>query len=112
MKTTNQSKDGVIYQIEDHFEEVGTVIVDITYSGGEDENGNEILEFEYSSVEADTNPNLTEDQIRICNKILECGYEETYVVHLKAQYENSGILFDVGEWKHVPFSVLYDETAN
>ena len=112
MKTTNQSKDGVIYQIEDHFEGVGTVTVNITYSGGEDENGNEILEFEYSSVEEEYNPNLTKEQIQACNKSLECGLEEEYVLHLKAQYENTGIRFDVGEWKHVPYSVLYEETLN
>ena len=109
MNTTNQSKEGVIYQIEDHFDEVGTVIVDITYSGGEDETGNEILEFESTSIEKDANPNLTEEQIRICNKTLECEREEQYVLHLKAQYENSRIRFDVGEWKHVPYSALYQK---
>ena len=111
MKTINESNDGIIYQIEGDFEEFGNVVVDIAYSGGEDEDGNKILEFEYSVVEEESNPNLTKSQIQECNKILECGREERYVIYLKDHYEVLGIRFDIGEWKHVPYSVLYDKTA-
>ena len=111
MKTFNESNDGIIYQIEGEFEGIGKVIVDITYSGGEDENGNEILEFEYSCVQEDQNLKLSKTQIQQCNKILECGLEESYVIYLREHYKSSGIIFDIGEWKHVPYSTLYDFKA-
>lgn len=101
---------GVIYQFEDTFKGYdGTVIVDITYSGNEDKDGNDILEFEWAAVIDKVNPELNEEQISAFNKELENGREEQYVKFLVALYENTDICFDTGEYKHNPLSILYDE---
>ena len=99
MKTKTISKDDIIYQIEDTFDGIGTVIVDIAYSGNEDENGNEILEFEYAIAEETENTNLTEEQLRIVNKVLECGREEEYVRHLVEYYNRTGVNFDPNHYE-------------
>jgi hypothetical protein len=110
MRNLKVEDTGMVYQISDVIEG-HEVIVDITYSGDSDEDGNEILEFECAVAEEDTNPTLSADELRIVNKILECGLEETYVVALQEHYKTTDIKFDVGEYKHSPISVLYDENA-
>jgi len=101
------TEDGTIYQIVDNI--AGhDVTVDICYSGGE--NGE--LEFVYANAEADSNPNLSEDQLNEINDELECGLEERYVIALMEYYKNTEVKFDAGEYKFNPLSVLYDENAD
>jgi hypothetical protein len=114
MRNLKVEDNEMIYQIADVIEG-HEVIVDITYSGDTDEDGNEILEFECAAAEEETNPTLSKDELRIVNKILECGLEERYVVALQEHYKTTSIKFDVGEYKHSPISILYDtntETEN
>lgn len=87
------------------------VIVSVAYSGGEDADGNDILEFEYAEVLQHENPDLTEAEVAEANAMLEHGAEERVVIFLKEMYAGSGIRFDVGEFKHNPTSVLYDPNA-
>jgi hypothetical protein len=89
MKLGPASKDGVIYQITDDIDGVD-VVIDITYSAGEGENE---LEFEYSQAEAKANPKLDEEELRVVNKILECGMEEKYVKCLVDYYRGTDIVF-------------------
>ena len=99
MKIKEQSKDGIIYQLEMTFEEIGTVFVDITYSGDTDEDGNDVLEFECATAEEEENTHLSEAEIEEANDILECGMEEHIVRFLIWHYkENTSIRFDVGEY--------------
>lgn len=112
MKTITQSKDGTIYQIERDFEDIGPVIIDIAYSGDQDENGNDILEFVYAIVEEESNKNLSSDQINQVNKELECGLEEAVILYLLNEYKKVDAIsytFDIGEWKHNPTSILYSK---
>ena len=103
MKVANIGSRGTIYQIEDSFDgHVGSVLVNITYSGYEDESGNEILEFECATIVDEDNPSLTVEQIDIFNKELDCGREEEYVQILIKMYEVTGIKFDIGEYKYNP----------
>jgi hypothetical protein len=88
MNTKTKSSEGIIYQVVDSIEG-REVVIDITYSAGEAGE----LEFEYAQVEEAQNPNLTEDQIRTCNKVLECGREEDYVRALVSIYKREGIAF-------------------
>jgi hypothetical protein len=88
MNTKTKSSEGIIYQVVDSIEG-HEVIVDITYSAGE--NGE--LEFEYAEINAANNSTLTEDQIRTSNKVLECGLEEDYVRALVSIYKREGIAF-------------------
>ena len=100
------TEDGTIYQITDNI--AGhDVTVDICYSGNDD---NE-LEFEWARAEADSNPDLTEDQLDEVNDELECGLEERYVIALMEHYENTSIKFNTGEYKFNPLSVLYNKNA-
>lgn len=93
-------KSGVIYQFEDSFEgHNGTVIVDISYSSNEDEDGNDILEFEWASIIDEVNPKLTEIQISDFNKELENGREEQYVKFLVCFYEGSDVNFNPNHYK-------------
>lgn len=102
MKTKTISKDEVIYQIEDNFEGISpTVVIDIVYSGNEDEDGNEILEFECAVAESENNPELTKEQLQEVNKILECGQEEKYVRGLTAYYLQTDINFDPNEYRDI-----------
>ena len=99
MKIKAQSKEGVIYQVEMTFEEIGTVFVDITYSGDTDDAGNEILEFCCAAAELEENGHLSEVEIDEANDILECGWEEQIVRFLMKHYkENTSINFNVGEY--------------
>jgi len=98
MKIKEQSKDGIIYQLEMTFEEIGTVFVDITYSGDTDEAGNDVLEFCYAAAEEEENGHLSEAEIEEANDILECGMEERIVRFLIDQYEKTDVRFDVGEY--------------
>lgn len=109
MKIKEQSKEGVIYQIEMTFEEIGTAVIDIEYSGFEDALGNDVLEFCWANVGESSNPELTEAQLDEIDDILECGREEQIVLFLQNVYAESGIRFDAGEWKHNPLSVLYNQ---
>ena len=100
MKIKTKSEDGVIYQIERDFEGIGPVVVDICYSGGEDEEGNDILEFVYASVERTENDNLSLQQRAEANKALECGLEEAVILFLINEYRKEPIewKFDLGEY--------------
>ncbi len=100
MKIKTKSEDGVIYQIEREFEGMGPVTIDICYSGGEDEEGNDILEFVYASVEDTENDNLSLKQRAEANKALECGLEEAVIVFLINEYRKNPIewKFDLGEY--------------
>lgn len=99
MKITEQSKEGVIYQLEMTFEEIGTVFVNICYSGTPDDAGNEILEFCWANAEDEDNGHLSEVELDEANDILECGWEEEIVRFLMTHYkENTNIRFDVGEY--------------
>lgn len=113
MKVKEKSNDtGIFYQFEDTFEGYdGTVIVDIAYSGEEDGDGNDILEFEWAAVIDEANPELTLDQISAFNEEIENGREEEYVQILVEAYKGTDIRFDVGEYKHNPLSTLYDKNA-
>lgn len=107
MKIKEQSKDGVIYQVEMQFEEIGVAVIDIEYSGYEDALGNDVLEFCWANVGESSNPDLTEAQLDEIDDILECGYEERVVVFLQDIYAELGIRFDVGDYKNNPTSILY-----
>ncbi|CAB4160189.1 hypothetical protein UFOVP723_95 [uncultured Caudovirales phage] len=98
MKIKEQSKDGIIYQLEMAFEEIGTALVDITYSGYTDASENSVLEFEWACASETDNTNLSEADIDRVNKILECGQEERIVRFLIDQYEKTDVRFDVGEY--------------
>ena len=93
------SSDGTIYQITDVIEG-SAVVINITYSGGQDENGVDTLEFEYASAEEDSNPTLTAEELSEVNKILECGREESYVIALLGYYKATGINFDPNEYRY------------
>ena len=103
--------ENIIYQVTQDIAEIKNVVIDIAYSGGEDEQGNEVLEFECALVEAEWNMHLSEEEIEEANDLLECGFEEQVIVFLKEAYANTNIRFDVGEIKHNPMSPLYDATA-
>lgn len=110
MRILKIEENGMVYQISDIIEGKD-VIVDITYSGDEDENGKEILEFVYASVDPNSNPLLSEAEIEEMNDHLECGLEEEYVLALDEHYAKTDINFDCGEHKFNPLSVLYDKDA-
>lgn len=110
MRILKIEENGMVYQISDSIEGKD-VIVDITYSGDRDDDGNEILEFVYASVEEDSNPLLSEEEIKEMNDYLECGREETYLLALVEHYAKTSINFDCGEYKYNPTSVLYDKGA-
>ena len=110
MKFLKIEESGMVYQISDIIEGKD-VIVNIAYSGDEDENGKEILEFVYASVDSESNPLLSEEEIEEMNDHLECGLEEDYVLALTKHYEKTNINFDCGEHKYNPLSILYDQNA-
>lgn len=88
MKLGPASEDGTVYQIIDDIDGVD-VVIDITYSAGE----NDELEFECACAEAEANPKLDEEELRVVNKILECGMEEKYVKYLVDYYKDTDIVF-------------------
>ena len=98
MKIKEQSKDVIIYQLEMTFEEIGIVVVDITYSGDTDDAGNDVLEFCCAAAEEEENGHLSEAEIAEANDILECGMEEHIVRFLIDHYEKTDVRFDVGEY--------------
>jgi hypothetical protein len=98
MKIKEQSNDAIIYQLEMAFEEIGIVVVDITYSGDTDDAGNDVLEFCCAAAEEEENTHLSEAEIEEANDILECGMEEHIVRFLIDQYEKTDVRFDVGEY--------------
>jgi hypothetical protein len=100
------SKEEIVYQIADKIEGYDAII-DFAYSGGE---GDE-LEFEWAHADEDANPHLTKEELRIVNKVLECGREEEYVQLLVGLYKDTAIRFDVGEYKYNPLSTLYNVNA-
>ena len=105
-------RTGVIYQFEDSFEGYSKpVVVDISYSGNVDVDGNDVLEFEWANITEEANPDLTPDQIEEFNDALECGREEEYVQLLVGLYKDTAIRFDVGEYKYNPLSTLYNVNA-
>jgi len=103
MKIKTKSPEGIIYQVDRELDGIGTVTIDITYSGDTDENGKEILEFVYASVEEEDNDKLSLKQRAEANKILECGLEESVVLFLINEYRGTAINFDIGEYAHNPF---------
>jgi hypothetical protein len=105
------AEEKIIYQVTKEIEGIGSVVIDIAYSGDTDAEGNDILQFEFATVEPRFNQSLTEDQIEEVMDALECGFEEEIVCELKAAYEGTDIRFDVGEYKYNPLSTLYDPNA-
>jgi hypothetical protein len=90
-------QNGVVYEMEDNFEGVGPAVISITYSAGEFGE----LEFEYATVDAEQNPELTSEQIQTLDKILECGLEETVVSRLIDFYLSSDVLFSPNEYEYL-----------
>ena len=81
---------GLVYEIEDTFEGYDKpVIVDVTYSGGED---NEFV-FASAQIDPEFNPNLSEELIEEFNDILECEREQDYVSELEKFYAGTDIKF-------------------
>jgi hypothetical protein len=105
------TEEKIIYQVTKEIEGIGSVVIDIAYSGDEDAEGNDILQFEFATVEPRFNQALTEDQIEEAMGELECGLEDEIVCELKEAYEGTAIRFDVGEYKFNPHSTLYDPNA-
>ena len=67
-----------------------SVILDVTYSGGENEND---LEYEFVTVSLD---NLySGEQIDEINELLEAGWYEDVINYLQKQYANSNWNFTV-----------------
>jgi uncharacterized protein YkuJ len=89
MKAKYKSESGIVYLIEDYFEEIGEVILDVVYSSGEDDE----LELEWVVAEEGSNPHLTEDQIEEVNSQIEDGRELEYAQFLNSYYEKEGIKF-------------------
>jgi len=89
--------NGVVYEMEHTFLEVGEVTISVTYSGGEFGE----WEFEYSTVDYERNMRLDPEQIRKLNKELECGLEEEVVLRLIAFYETSDVLFSPNEYTYL-----------
>ena len=104
--TKIDSKTGIVFEITDSFVDYAVdgdpqnVKIEINYSGNQDEDGNEILEFEYATVSETGNPHLTIDQIEQINKVLENGKELDYVKSLVKFYELTDIKFDANEYKY------------
>lgn len=97
IRIKHRHEDGRIFQVEMEFEEIGTATVDIAYSGDEDEEGNDILEFCWALAEPESNPDLNEAAIDDVNEDLECGDEERIVRFLIEEYRETGIRFHPGE---------------
>jgi hypothetical protein len=82
----------IIYQVIVPIEN-NSVIIDICYSGDDDE----ILEFEYSEVsEANS---FDKEKTRAVNKILECGIEEEIVNYLAVYYDVMNVNFNPNHYK-------------
>jgi hypothetical protein len=106
MKILQKGDEGTVYQIEEIFTSEdsrwsGPVVIDVVYSGGEDEEGNLILEFEWCSIEAETNPGLTVELIEEFTDSLECGREESIVRSLVNHYKKEGIPFSPNEYEWI-----------
>jgi hypothetical protein len=96
---------GLIYQITDTIEGID-VVIDFCYSGNDEEN---TVDFEYASAESGSNPVLSEEQLEMINKVLECGQEERYVVALANYYALNADFKFVTEYAHNPTSILYQK---
>jgi len=106
MKILQKGDEGTVYQIEAIFTTEdnrwsGPVVVDITYSGGEDEEGRSVLEFEWCSIEPESNPGLTVELIEEFTDSLECGGEERIVRFLVNHYKNEDISFSPNEYEWI-----------
>ena len=108
MELTNiNSKSGIVYEITDSFVDYAVdgnpenVKLNIEYSGTEDGNGNQVLEFEWITISAEANPYLTIDQLGQIEKVLENGREEFYVRALVEFYKLTGIKFDANEYNYI-----------
>jgi hypothetical protein len=111
MEITIKNEDGIVFQVKKQFslpsgkgEYIKEALIDITYSSTEDGT----LEFEWTSPER---VGLTDDEFLEIEGQLDSGLEETVVLFLKEHYEKTKTPFDIGEWKHVPYSVLYEANA-
>lgn len=81
---------GLVYEIEDTFEgHDNPVIVDVTYSGGE----NNKFVFAYAQIDPEFNPTLSEAMIEEFNSIIECEREQDYVSELEKFYAGTDIKF-------------------
>jgi len=85
----------MIWEIADSVDGID-VNIEVSYSGLDG-----VLEFEWATVFAESNPLLTEDQLREVNKTLECGLEETYVAELEKHYANTNIKFSPNHYQSV-----------
>ena len=86
--TENETVYQVVIEVE-----TKPVIVDITYSAGE--NGS--LEFEYSQVSEENG--FSEYRRNELDKILECGMEENIVRYLVTYYDVNNIDFDPNHYQ-------------
>jgi hypothetical protein len=96
MISTYYTVNELILQVKTEIENQ-PVIVDITYSGGTDEKGNEVDEFEYAQVSVDNGFDL--EKTAVLNKVLENGLEEDIVKFLIAEYQNTPINFSPNEYQ-------------
>jgi hypothetical protein len=93
MLRTKIVKDRIIFQVEMRLNEE-LVLVDITYSGGE----NDELEFEYAQVSEENSFDYEKEQT--LNKVLENGAEEYLVKTLMDHYQKEGVInFIPGEYQ-------------
>jgi uncharacterized protein YkvS len=93
MLRTKIVKDGIIFQVEMRLNEE-LVLVDITYSGGE----NDELEFEYAQVSEENSFDYEKEQT--LNKVLENGAVEDLVKTLMDHYQKEGVInFVPGEYQ-------------
>lgn len=93
MLKTKITKDNIVFQVEMQLNEEN-VLVDIEYSGGE----NDELEFSFAQVSEDNS--FDSEKERVLNKVLECGREEDLVKDLIEYYKKEGVInFIPGEYQ-------------
>ena len=81
---------GLVYEIEDTFEGYDKpVIIDVTYSGGNDDE----FEFAYAAVSEESNPDLSEELFEEFNDIVEKSREQDYIAELEKFYATTNIKF-------------------
>lgn len=89
-------KNGILYQVQVPIENQ-EVVVDICYSGNRDENGNDIVEFEYTTIRPSVDLSLEEQNSLF--KFLENGIEEDIVRFLVDHYKGTSINFSPNEYQ-------------
>lgn len=80
----------ILYRLEQNFGFYKNVKLDITYSGGENEN-----ELEYEGVTISNVNNYTKKKAADIEKLIESGFEEDIINKLTAYYKDSQYKFSV-----------------